>query len=130
MLLSERRCPSPTIEPSPIIAEGKNSNLRSSFNIKTTNIPYNQVALVFNISHQYHHNFIALENFYSHGPFASLPLHGGFQSAIVWTEATTVPNRQWEHTQPMITSVGYRFGNSRELVSNNADEFSSSTATE
>jgi 2-octaprenyl-6-methoxyphenol hydroxylase len=69
-----------------IIAEGKNSTLRSSLNIRTTTIPYNQVALVFNISHQYHHNFVALENFYSHGPFASLPLYGGFQSAIVWTE--------------------------------------------
>lgn len=69
-----------------IAAEGKFSNLRNILDIKTTTIPYNQAAFVFNIWHQFHHNFIALENFYANGPFASLPLYDGHHSAIVWTE--------------------------------------------
>jgi hypothetical protein len=43
--------------------------------------------------------------------------------AISWIEAFVVPSKKWKHTLPLFTFVQHRFGASRKLVSDNANEF-------
>jgi len=72
-------------------ADGRNSFARESAEIGLTKWPYKQSAIVFSISHEYSHNFIAHERFLKNGPLAILPLKNkkgktGTHSSIVWTE--------------------------------------------
>lgn len=69
-------------------ADGKFSIARKLANIESYDFSYNQVAMVFNVNHEINHNNIAQEIFTKSGPFAILPIQGGFSSAIVWTEKT------------------------------------------
>ena len=76
-------------------ADGRNSFARESAGIQLTKWPYKQSAIVFSISHEYSHNFIAHERFLKNGPFAILPLNNkngktGTHSSIVWTENTNI----------------------------------------
>lgn len=71
-----------------IAADGRNSPLRSKFNIHTFEKPYHQSALVFNISHTKPHENIAQERFLPEGPFAVLPMKSDYESSIVWTVKT------------------------------------------
>lgn len=68
-----------------LACDGKFSNLRTKFNIKTFQKSYQQTALVFNISHSQPHQNIALEKFLPDGPFAVLPMKNPLHSSIVWT---------------------------------------------
>ncbi len=68
-----------------LACDGRFSNLRKKFNIKTFQKSYQQTALVFNISHNIPHQNIALEKFLPDGPFAVLPMKDALQSSIVWT---------------------------------------------
>lgn len=68
-----------------IASDGKRSNIRKLLSIKTIDRDYHQDAIICNIKHQNHHNEIAIERFFPAGPFAMLPMVGGYQSAIVWT---------------------------------------------
>ena len=70
-------------------AEGRNSALRASANIRTTSFSYRQSALVCAVAHARPHGNIAVEHFLPAGPFAILPLNdsdGEHRSAIVWTD--------------------------------------------
>jgi 2-octaprenyl-6-methoxyphenol hydroxylase len=69
-----------------IAADGKNSSLRSLAGIEVNTWDYDQIAMVCNVSHQKNHCDTAIEKFLSRGPFAILPLAGGFSSSIVWVE--------------------------------------------
>ena len=69
-----------------IAGDGKYSNIRDLLSIKIIEKDYKQDAMIFNISHKNHHNEIAIEKFLPAGPFAILPLVGGYESSIVWTE--------------------------------------------
>jgi len=69
-----------------IAAEGKESPLRAQAGIKTRDHDYKQTAIICAFAHEKHHQNIAIEKFLPSGPFAVLPMVGGFHSAIVWSE--------------------------------------------
>lgn len=69
-----------------IAAEGKDSPLRSQAGIKTRDHDYKQTAIICAFAHEKYHQNIAIEKFLPSGPFAVLPLKGGYHSAIVWSE--------------------------------------------
>ena len=68
-------------------ADGRNSKTRFFANIKSFFYDYNQVALVFNISHTLSHQSKALERFFPSGPLALLPMQNNNKksSSVVWT---------------------------------------------
>lgn len=69
-----------------VAAEGRQSALRVAAGIGVTAWDYPQTAIVCTLGHQYSHHEVALETFLPAGPFATLPLVGGYRSSIVWTE--------------------------------------------
>ncbi|WP_248887222.1 FAD-dependent monooxygenase [Anaplasma phagocytophilum] len=69
-----------------VCAEGKNSRFRNSSSLKTINYAFGQGFIVCNINHEKHHRNTAIEHFCTNGPFAILPMYGGYSSSIVWTE--------------------------------------------
>lgn len=72
-----------------IAADGRFSGLRDQADIASRKIAYEQTAIVCVIHHSLPHHGLALEKFYSSGPFAALPLKpkdGVNRSGIVWTE--------------------------------------------
>lgn len=69
-----------------VAAEGRQSALRQAAGIDVTAWDYPQTAIVCTLGHQYSHHEVALETFLPAGPFATLPLAGGYRSSIVWTE--------------------------------------------
>ena len=75
-----------------ICAEGKHSNFRSMSSVRTLQYHCGQSCITCNIEHAQHHNNVAVEHFFPSGPFAILPLYGGYQSSIVWTEKSKVAN--------------------------------------
>lgn len=75
-----------------IAADGKNSNIRKLNNIDVDIFDYKQSAIVCNVNHKDNHNNIALEKFLPSGPFAVLPMKGGYKSSLVWTESSKLAN--------------------------------------
>ena len=71
-------------------ADGRTGNTSQLLNmLLELRIDYHHSAIVFNINHEYNHNDCAHQIFL-HGPIlASLPLHGGYKSSIVWTNPTS-----------------------------------------
>ena len=67
-----------------LACDGRFSKLRELFKIHTTEKNYQQIAIVFNISHEKSHENIAHEKFLPGGPLAILPLKDSHQSSIVW----------------------------------------------
>lgn len=76
-----------------IISEGKSSLIRKLSGLKACKKDYDQIAIVTNISHEFHHNDVAHEIFTPNGPFAILPLIGGYLSSIVWVEKSDIANK-------------------------------------
>jgi 2-octaprenyl-6-methoxyphenol hydroxylase len=72
-----------------IAADGRNSPLREAAGITTTNVRYDQQAIVTTIEHELDHDGIAYEHFLPQGPFAILPLRGK-RSSLVWPEKPAV----------------------------------------
>jgi 2-octaprenyl-6-methoxyphenol hydroxylase len=75
-----------------VIADGRYSTLRDKVGIRARKFDYNQQAIVCVIAHAKSHENRAVEWFFSEGPLALLPMHGGHTSAIVWTEETEMAN--------------------------------------
>jgi 2-octaprenyl-6-methoxyphenol hydroxylase len=73
-----------------IAADGKFSPLRKLCKIKSLHNQYKQSCIVCKTHHQIPHNNIAQEIFLPNGPFAILPLKTPNESAIVWTETSSV----------------------------------------
>ncbi|MDD9331902.1 MAG: 2-octaprenyl-6-methoxyphenyl hydroxylase [Wolbachia sp.] len=73
-----------------ICAEGKHSKLPELFSIPTIKFNYKQNSIVCNVKHELHHQNLAVERFFSGGPFAILPMKGGHISSIVWTEKSEI----------------------------------------
>ncbi|GGA37230.1 FAD-dependent monooxygenase [Pelagibacterium lentulum] len=71
-----------------VAADGGRSALRGYAGIDTFNLDYGQSGLVTTIGHTLNHENVAYEHFRPAGPFASLPLKGGKQSSLVWSEST------------------------------------------
>lgn len=67
-----------------LACDGRFSRLRELFDIHTSKKNYNQIGIVFNISHEKSHENIAYEKFLPGGPLAILPLKDSNQSSIVW----------------------------------------------
>jgi 2-octaprenyl-6-methoxyphenol hydroxylase len=76
-----------------VAAEGRNSPLRDQAGIQLISWDYPQTAIVTRVAHERAHEGVARQHFLPAGPFAILPLKGGFHSAIVWSEATTEAER-------------------------------------
>ncbi len=70
------------------VAEGRNSPTREAAGIRIARWQYDHAAIVSVLSHEWPHEHIAWEIFYSTGPFALLPMtddEQGHRSAIVWS---------------------------------------------
>ena len=70
-----------------IVADGRASPLRESLGVETLSWPHGQSAIVMAVRHEKDHEGRAFEHFRSPGPFAVLPLKGGFRSSLVWNES-------------------------------------------
>lgn len=73
-----------------ICAEGKHSKIPELFSIPVVKFGYKQSSIVFNVKHKLHHQNLAVERFFPGGPFAILPVKGGYTSSIVWTENSDI----------------------------------------
>lgn len=67
-----------------VIADGGRSSLLSQLGIHREVSPYNQVAIIANVTSAAGHGAVAYERFTDSGPLALLPLSGK-RSALVWT---------------------------------------------
>ena len=76
---------------------GKNSFLRSYYNIPFYKINYNQSAIVMNFNHSKNHFNTAYEIFLSNGPLATLPMKNynkkNFKSTLIWSEKSSYVNK-------------------------------------
>ena len=66
--------------------DGRGSGTAQRAGIKRVGWGYGQTALVTAVAHTLPHNGIAHQFFMPSGPFAILPLRGGYHSSIVWSE--------------------------------------------
>ncbi|AXW84457.1 FAD-dependent monooxygenase [Anaplasma marginale] len=73
-----------------ICAEGKGSKFLRKSHIGTLRYDYKQSCITCNVHHKQHHRNVAIEHFFQGGPFAILPMHGGYHSSIIWTEKTEI----------------------------------------
>jgi 2-polyprenyl-6-methoxyphenol hydroxylase-like FAD-dependent oxidoreductase len=69
-------------------ADGAGSHIRDLFAINKKAYSYPQSALLFSIGHNLSHDNQGIEHFYPGGSIATLPLWGGYHSAIVWIDKT------------------------------------------
>ncbi len=73
-----------------VIADGAESRLREQLGIAVERIPYQQTAVIANVTTSAFHQHIAYERFTDSGPMALLPLQdfaGEHRCALVWTIA-------------------------------------------
>ncbi len=69
-----------------IAADGKFSKLREKMKLPVIKRDYEQTAIVATIKHSQPHQGVALERFFTQGPFAVLPMKGN-RASLVWVEA-------------------------------------------
>ncbi|MDR2831508.1 MAG: 2-octaprenyl-6-methoxyphenyl hydroxylase [Rickettsiales bacterium] len=94
-----------------ICAEGKNSKLPELFSIPTVKFGYKQNSIVCNVKHKLHHQNLAVERFFPGGPFAILPMKGGYTSSIVWTEKSEISKMLMDlPEEEFIIELKKRFG--------------------
>lgn len=102
-----------------IIADGGRSDLREQLGIHVTSTPYDQSALIANISPSEAHCGQAFERFTDQGPVALLPLPEN-RCALVWTRAGMDAQRLAELEEEAFlaelqTMFGYRLGTLRQV---------------
>jgi 2-octaprenylphenol hydroxylase len=68
-----------------VVADGRNSPMRSLLGIRFRGKDFGQSAIVANVMTEGSHDNIARQCFLSKGPLAFLPLKENFQSSIVWS---------------------------------------------
>lgn len=94
-----------------ICAEGKHSKIPELFSIPTIKFNYEQSSIVYNVRHELHHQNLAVERFFSGGPFAILPMKGGYTSSIVWTEKDEIAEMLMNlSNEEFIVELEKRFG--------------------
>lgn len=69
-----------------IAADGKKSKIAAGAGIKPLIWDYGQDGIVCTVRHEKPHGQTACERFLPAGPFAILPMKGGYHSSLVWTE--------------------------------------------
>ncbi len=94
-----------------IASDGKFSKIRQHYGIQTKGWDYPQTGIVCNVKHERNHQSVAQERFLSSGPFAILPLKGGHESSLVWTEKTHLASVFMNMSEKDITEeISKRFG--------------------
>lgn len=94
-----------------VAAEGRDSPLRGLAGIKTVDWSYPQAAIVTAVRHERSHGGKAVQHFLPAGPFAILPLHGGFRSSLVWSEMRSEAERILAlDDEAFDAELGQRFG--------------------
>lgn len=68
-----------------VAAEGRNSPSRDGAGLRSARWAYDHHAIVAVIEHDRPHGNVAHEIFYPSGPFALLPMPGGYRSSLVWS---------------------------------------------
>lgn len=97
-----------------ILADGGRSGLREQLGINVTRTPYQQTALIANVTPSLAHQGTAFERFTPNGPLALLPLPEN-RCALVWTQpeqqaeqVASLPDA--EFLQALQQAFGYRLG--------------------
>ena len=96
-----------------VAADGRKSKMRTLFKIKDIGWNYNQASLSAVIEHSKKHDGVAIESFYSKGPFAILPMTGN-RSSIIWT-MTRDEIYEYKNSNPLFLKDKIKdyFGNDR-----------------
>ncbi len=76
-----------------VAADGRRSAVREAAGIKTVQWDHDQIGIVTAITHEIDHKNRAIQHFLPGGPFAMLPLTGGFRSCVTWSEQASVARR-------------------------------------
>ena len=78
-----------------VACDGRRSALRDLAGIKTVGWTYPQTAIITMVTHSEPHNGRARQHFLEAGPFAILPLPGGYRSSLVWSSAAAKQSVWW-----------------------------------
>lgn len=97
-----------------IIADGGRSNLREQLGIYTQHTPYNQTAIIANVTPAQPHQGQAFERFTPQGPMALLPLTDN-RCVLIWTRPPAEAERlaalsEREFLDELQQCFGYRLG--------------------
>lgn len=76
-----------------VAADGRRSVLREAAGIGIVAFDHKQTGIVTSIAHERPHNNSAVQHFLPGGPFAILPLAGGYRSCVTWSEDTSTATR-------------------------------------
>lgn len=76
-----------------VAADGRRSAIREAAGIKSVHWGHDQTGIVTTICHESDHRNRALQHFLPAGPFAMLPLKGGYRSSVTWSEAASEAKR-------------------------------------
>lgn len=98
-----------------VLADGGRSGLREQLGIAVRHTPYEQCALIANVSPAEPHGGQAFERFTEHGPLALLPLSDN-RCALVWTRPPVDAERlqglpERDFLGELQQAFGYRLGN-------------------
>ena len=91
-----------------ISCEGRDSSIRRREKISTFNRSYNQLAMVFQVSHSESHKDRTTEILDTGGPFTIIPLRGStnqLNSTIVWMDTTEVINEAFNLEKPEFNAI-------------------------
>ncbi len=76
-----------------IAADGRRSLLRELAGIGLVSFDHEQTGIVTCIAHELNHRGRAVQHFLPGGPFAILPLQGGYRSCVTWSESANAAAR-------------------------------------
>lgn len=107
-----------------VLADGGRSGLREQLGIAVATTPYQQTALIANVSFSQGHAGQAFERFTRDGPLALLPMPEG-RCALVWTRKPAEAKRllalpEREFISQLQQAFGYRLGALRQLGARHA----------
>jgi len=108
-----------------IVADGRASPLREQLGVHTLTWPHGQSAIVMAVRHEKNHEGRAFEHFRAPGPFAVLPLKGGYRSSLVWNESPQEAKRIMAlNAAEFLNKLRRRFGDELGEVSADGKAFS------
>lgn len=76
-----------------VAADGRRSAIREAAGIKSVHWGHDQTGIVTTITHESDHRNRAIQHFLPAGPFAMLPLQGGYRSSVTWSEKASEAKR-------------------------------------
>ena len=76
-----------------VAADGRRSAIREAAGIKSVHWGHDQTGIVTTITHESDHRNRAIQHFLPAGPFAMLPLKGGYRSSVTWSEEASEAKR-------------------------------------